>query len=135
MSYQPPSHVTADNIDQVVDDYARRAREADAAGDRVLAIRAVGRSSKGLVEVTVDGSAMVVGLEFSPGAPSSYANLGFALKQAHDRAVAEWNRQVREIAEESLADDPQMRDFMIHQSDVDMAAHIDPTNLEDSDED
>ncbi|WP_107766310.1 YbaB/EbfC family nucleoid-associated protein [Nocardioides terrigena] len=134
MSYTPPTQVTADNLDQVTEDYRRRAENADLAADRVLAIRAVGRSAQGLVEVTVDGSAVVVDIEFSAGAPSSHAALGFALKQAHDRAVAEWNRQVKAIAEETLPDDPQLRDHMAAQSDADLLAHIDPANLEDDDE-
>jgi len=134
MSYQPPLQVTADNLDQVADDYRRRAQKADVAGDRVLQIRAVGRSSQGLVEVTVDGSAMVVDVRFSHGAPSSYANLGFLLKQAHDRAVAEWNRQVTAIAEEELPDDPQLRDHMVRQSAADLAAHVDPANLDETDD-
>ena len=46
MSYQPPVQVTADNLDQVADDYRRRAQKADVAGDRVLLIRATGRSAR-----------------------------------------------------------------------------------------
>lgn len=134
MSYQPPLQVTADNLDQVTEDYRRRAADAEAASDRVLQIRATGRSSQGLVEVTVDGSAMLVDVEFSDGAASSYANLGFLLKQAHDRAVAEWNRQVKAIAEETLPDDPQLREHMVRQSTTDMEAHVDPANLDDEDE-
>lgn len=134
MSYQPPLQVTADNLDQVAEDYRRRAEDADLAGDRVLRIRATGRSAKGLVEVTVDGSAMVVDVQFSAGAPSSYATLGFLLKQAHDRAVAEWNRQVAAIAEETLPDDPQLRDHMVRQSTLDMQAHVDPANLDETED-
>lgn len=130
MTYQPPLQVTADNLHQVTEDYRRRAADAEVASDRVLQIRAAGRSAQGLVEVTVDGSAMVVDVQFSAGAASSYANLGLLLKQAHDRAVAEWNRQVTAIAEETLPDDPQLRDHMIRQSAADLEAHVDPANLE-----
>lgn len=134
MTYQPPTQVTADNLDQVADDYRRRAEKANAASDRVLEIRATGRSSQGLVEVTVDGSAMVVDIQFSQGASSSHANLGFFLKQAHDRAVAEWNRQVTAIAEDELPDDPQLRDHMVRQSAADLAAHVDPANLDETED-
>lgn len=134
MSYQPPVQVSADNLDQVADDYRRRAQKADVAGDRVLLIRATGRSAQGLVEVTVDGSAMVVDVQFSQGASSAPANLGFFLKQAHDRAVAEWNRQVTVIAEEELPDDPQLRDHMVRQSAADLAAHVDPANLDETED-
>lgn len=134
MSFQPPPQITADNLHEVTEAYRQRAQKADAAGDRVLAIRAVGRSAQGLVEVTVDGSAMVVDVQFSQGASSSHANLGFFVKQAHDRAVAEWNRQVTAIAEDELPDDPQLREHMIRQSAADMAAHVDPANLDETED-
>ena len=134
MSYQAPPQITPDNLDRIAEDYAERGRQADVAGDRILAIRATGRSAKGLVEVTVDGSAVVVDLQFSAGAPASYAMLGTALKQAHDRAVAEWNRQVREITEEVLPDDDTLRLHIQRTSDSDCAAHIDPANLLDDDD-
>ena len=61
--------------------------------------------------------------------------LGTALKQAHDRAVAEWNRQVRAITEEVLGDDDTLRLHIQRTSDSDCAAHIDPANLLDDEDD
>lgn len=135
MSYQVPPQITPENLGRIAEEHAERGRQADLAGDRILAIRATGRSAKGLVEVTVDGSAVVVDVQYSPGAPASYAMLGTALKQAHDRAVAEWNRQVRAITDEVLPHDDTLRLHIQRTSDADCAAHVDPANLVDDDED
>ena len=134
MIFGAPKEFTQESLDELSKAHAERARRADAAGDRIMSIVAVGRSAKGLVEVTVDGSAVVTDIYFAPSAPSSYAVLGHMVKQAHDRAVAEWNRQVREITENDLADDEQLRAHIQSQSDTDMAAHIDPANLDEDDD-
>jgi hypothetical protein len=134
VSYETPQ-ITPESLDRIAEEYSERGRQADLAGDRILAIRATGRSAKGLVEVTVDGSAVLVDLRFSDGAPASYALLGGALKQAHDRAVAEWNRQVRAITDEVLPHDDTLRNHIQRTSDADCAAHVDPANLLDDEDD
>lgn len=134
MSFEIPTEFTEAGLAQLREEHAERARRADAAGDSIMAIVAVGRSSRGLVEVTVDGSAVVTDIRFSEGAASSHAVLGQMVKQAHDRAVADWNRQVLEITEHELADDDQLRTHIQTQSNADLAAHVDPASLEDDDD-
>jgi DNA-binding protein YbaB len=130
MAFQAPDQITPENLDGVVEAYDRRARDAEVASERIRAIRAVGRSTKGLVEVEVDGSALVVDVRYAVGAASSYATLGSLLKQAHDRALVEWNRQVKAVTEELLDDDEQLRAHIQRTSDADFAAHVDLDNLE-----
>lgn len=127
----PPS---AASLGQMQEQYAERARNADMAADLIRAIRATGRSRGGLATVTVDGSAVVVDVQFSDSAPASHAALGRSVKEAHDRAVSEWNRQVHAITEEHLATDDQLREHIQNVSDADFAAHTDPDNLGDDED-
>ncbi|GAA5114146.1 hypothetical protein GCM10023339_19380 [Alloalcanivorax gelatiniphagus] len=131
MSFEIPTEFTEAGLARLREEHAERARRADAAGDRIQAIVAVGRSSRGLVEVTVDGSAVVTDIRFSDGAASSHALLGQMVKQAHDRAVADWHRQVREITEHELADDDRLRTRIQAQSDADFHAHVDLRSLDE----
>lgn len=118
------TQVTADNLDLVQEQAQRRSAAARQAAAGVQDIRAMGRSDKGVVSVTVDGSALVVDMEFSLGASSSPATLGPAVKQAHDRAVDEWNRQVKEVAAAALPDEPDIAEMMSGAADAEMPAHV-----------
>jgi DNA-binding protein YbaB len=118
------THVTADNLDEVIAQNERRAAESKAAARAVLDIRAVGRSDRGLVTVVVDGSALVVDLEFAQGAGAVPSALGQAVKQAHDRAVLEWRRQVHQVAEDHLPHQPDVAADMARAADAELPSHV-----------
>lgn len=118
------TQVTADNLDQIQEQALQRSAAAKDAAAGVRDIRATGRSDKGVVTVVVDGSALVVDMKFNTGAASSPSTLGPAVKQAHDRAVAEWNRQVKAVAEEKLSAEPDIARMMSHAADRDLPSHV-----------
>jgi DNA-binding protein YbaB len=92
------THVTADNLDEVIAQNERRAAESKAAARAVLDIRAVGRSDRGLVTVVVDGSALVVDLE--------------------------WRRQVHQVAEDHLPHQPDVAADMARAADAELPSHV-----------
>lgn len=79
----------------------------------------------------VDGSALVVDIEFAQGAGAVPSALSGAVKQAHDRAVLEWRRRVRQVAEDHLPDQSDIAADMVRAADAEMPVHVDP----DADED
>ncbi|WP_036555883.1 YbaB/EbfC family nucleoid-associated protein [Nocardioides insulae] len=125
---------TPENLPRIMEQHQRRAEEAMQAANELREIRGTGRSDRGLVTATVDGSGLLVDVVYAQGAPSAYAMLGAALKQAHDRALADWQRQVTSITEEKLGHQPDLQRTIRAQSEADLAAHIDPDNLRDDPE-
>lgn len=122
---------TAGDLDRIYEQFDRRAKDAQRAAEAILAIRARGRSDNALVTVTVDGSANVVVIDFADGAPRAFATLGTAVKQAHDRAVAAWQREVAQVSETTLEGQPDLAHAVRETSEADMQAHVDPDNLDD----
>ncbi|MDN4175402.1 YbaB/EbfC family nucleoid-associated protein [Nocardioides sp. SOB77] len=133
MTTQPGSatEVTPETLAEIRAGAERRAAEAREASDRIRTIRAEGRSDRGLVTVWVDGSALVEDVRFSDGASSSPGILGTMLKQAHDRAVADWQRQVVAITDAVLEDQPMLREHIQRVSAEDARAHTLPPDEED----
>lgn len=115
--------ITPESLARIRADAERRSAQAREASDRIRAIRAEGRSDRGLVTVWVDGSALVQDVAFSTGASATPAVLGPMLKQAHDRAVVAWQRQVVAITDEVLPDQPQLRGHIERVSLADARAH------------
>jgi DNA-binding protein YbaB len=122
--------ITPESLARIRADAERRAVEAREASARIQAIRGEGRSDRGLVTVWVDGSALVQDVAYSAGASANPAALGPLLKQAHDRAVEDWRRQVVAITDEVLPDQPQLREHIQRVSLADARAHTD-TDRED----
>lgn len=65
------------------------------------------------VRVELDGSGTMRDIEFADSAPSgSPLALSRAVQAAHDAALRDLNEQVQQIAEERLADQPELRDSL-----------------------